>query len=312
MELATPPAVLGDATDKRVRIDAEEVGLPGAAPIEIALLEWPSLEPHAPLAFLAHANGFCAALWAPVAERLRERFHVVAMDAPGHGDSPRPAEARVFEWTRLAAVHAAVAKRCRSEAAAASIALGVGHSFGGTLTFCSSAEEPGLFERVALLDPVIFPPELFTGGARNSENGRRLAERALKRRNHWASRAEARAFLAEKELFAGWEPRSFDLYIGEALYERADGSVALKCDPAVESAVFENNGTLDPIGSAPRQRAKCLILRAGRGDFPAAVHERLARETPDAQMEEIDAGHLIPMERAEAVSERLLRFVRES
>ena len=33
-----------------------------------------------PLALLAHANSFCAALWTPVAARLRARYHVVGYD----------------------------------------------------------------------------------------------------------------------------------------------------------------------------------------------------------------------------------------
>jgi pimeloyl-ACP methyl ester carboxylesterase len=52
--------------------------------IELALVDWGG---DGPLALLAHANGFCADVLGPLAERLRARFHVVGFDARGHGDS---------------------------------------------------------------------------------------------------------------------------------------------------------------------------------------------------------------------------------
>ena len=50
--------------------------------VEIAILDWGG---DGPLALLHHANGFSAAVWGPVAEHLRGRFRVVAVDARGHG-----------------------------------------------------------------------------------------------------------------------------------------------------------------------------------------------------------------------------------
>ena len=52
-----------------------------------------------------HANGFCAATWGLVAERLTPRWQVLAVDARGHGDSlggtvALLAAARQPEWSR--------------------------------------------------------------------------------------------------------------------------------------------------------------------------------------------------------------------
>ena len=40
-----------------------------------------------PIALLHHANGFCAGTWQLVASKLINQFHVVAIDARGHGES---------------------------------------------------------------------------------------------------------------------------------------------------------------------------------------------------------------------------------
>ena len=43
-----------------------------------------------PPLLLAHATGFCGPVLAPLAARLRARFHCVALDLRAHGASDRP------------------------------------------------------------------------------------------------------------------------------------------------------------------------------------------------------------------------------
>jgi pimeloyl-ACP methyl ester carboxylesterase len=119
------------------------VTLPGRG-IEIALQDWGG---SGPLALLHHANGFCAALWAPIAEHLRRRFHVVAMDARGAGDSPLP-HVREGEnpcrWDDMANDLVGVAEALLAETGHTQLGLGLGHSFGGTLTLIAEVERrPG-------------------------------------------------------------------------------------------------------------------------------------------------------------------------
>ena len=117
-------------------VKRRKVILPGKE-IEIALQDWGG---EGPLALLHHANGFCAALWAPVAEQLRSQFHVVAMDARGHGDSGMPQEGATpesFSWALMADDLGQVAHVLLEETGESQIALGLGHSFGGTLTLAA-------------------------------------------------------------------------------------------------------------------------------------------------------------------------------
>jgi lipase len=95
----------------------------------------------------------------PLAERLDERFHVVALDLRGHGDStwepPWNLEQHVAD-----VLDAAPAGRC----------AWLGHSFGGRVAYEVAAAAPERVERLVLLDPAIrLPPHV---GLLSAENGR--------------------------------------------------------------------------------------------------------------------------------------------
>jgi pimeloyl-ACP methyl ester carboxylesterase len=268
--------------------------------IEIAVQDWGG---DGPLALLHHANGFCAALWAPVAERLRERFHVVAMDARGQGDSGLPPEgagAEAFAWPTLRDDLLGVARTVLDETGHAQIALGLGHSFGGTLTLAAAAEVPSLFGRLLLVDPVIFPL-LTPDEARQRSDDKGLVARSRKRRHVWPDRPSARAFFAERELFADWTPRALDLYVEEGLRDRANGEVELKCSGEVEAHIFGSGHTLDIFDAAPRVEAPVRILWAQRGSFPLEIYHGLVSTMRAASIETVDAGHLVPMEQPDIV-----------
>ena len=278
----------------RRRIALEESG------VEIALLDWGG---SGPPALLHHANGFCAALWDPVAQRLRSRFRVLAIDARGHGDSSRPEGAEAFGWGRMAGDLIAVGQRLLAELGAERFALGLGHSLGGTLTLAAAGQHD-LYERIVLIDAVLHPPVTRRSDTRVGE----LARRARRRRAVWGSRKEAREFFAGKPLFASWCEGEVDLYVAEGLRERPDGQVELKCAPEVEAWIFEAPGRLDNEVSASRLSVPALLLWAADGHFPRAMFETIAARMKDGTVEDVQAGHLAPMERPDLVADAVLRF----
>jgi len=270
--------------------------------IEIALLDFggdgPPLLAH-------HANGFCAALWAPVAERLREHFHVVAMDARGHGDSGRPEDPDAYAWRQFAEDLAAVAGRLAAEAGRA-VAVGLGHSFGGTSTLAAAALAPGLFERVVCVDPVVMPPGVADAARRSHSSS--LVDGARRRRRHWPDRNAALEHFRPRSLFAGWTERALALYVDEAMARQSDGSLELKCPPEVEAAVFGNAGGFELFERVRGLATPALLMWARHGNFPRTVYEALGAQMRDARVEDVDAGHLVPMEKPELVVEAVLRF----
>jgi pimeloyl-ACP methyl ester carboxylesterase len=275
--------------------------------VEIALLDWGG---RGPLALLHHANGFCAATLDLVARPLRDRFRVIGMDARGHGDSSRASGERPYAWGEFGADLAAVARVLAAEEGGR-IALGLGHSFGGTSMLLAAAEEPALFERLVLVDPVLHPPrDAAIPSTERSEGAARLVERASRRRAVFPDRDAARENWRDKELFAEWDPRAFDLYLGEGMAERPDGQVELKCAAETEAAVYSEGALASVWGPTEKLAVPTLILWARRGNFPRAIFEAFAARLADARIQDVDAGHLIPMERPELVVDAVRAFVR--
>lgn len=270
-----------------------------ASGVEIALLDWGG---DGPLALLHHANGFCGGVWGLVAEPLSRHFRVVAVDARGHGDSSKPPPGPdTYCWQAFADDVAGVAQRLAAEHADGRIALGLGHSFGGTSILMAAAQHPELFARCLLVDPVLISPQLAPRDPGRSEVGSSLIEGARNRRTVWPDRATAREKWRGKPMFAHWDPRALELYLAFGMRDLPDGGVELKCSGAVEAAVFEASHGGDPLAWAPAVRARTRILCAARGNFPRPVYESIAAAMSDADVRDIDAGHLAVMERPDLV-----------
>jgi pimeloyl-ACP methyl ester carboxylesterase len=273
--------------------------------VEIALLDWGGT---GPLALFHHANGFCAAMLDLVARPLLRHFRVIGMDARGHGDSSRPTRADAYAWGEFGADLAAVARALAPEHGGR-IALGLGHSFGGTSMLLAAAEEPALFERLVLVDPVLHEPRAAASyDPERTARAQSLVERASRRRVVFPDRAAARANWSDKDMFAEWDPRAFDLYLAEAMADRPDGQVELKCAPETEAAVYAAGFTSDIWSPTEKLAVPTLILWAQRGDFPRAVYEAYAERLLDARIQDVDAGHLVPMEKPEIVVDAVRAF----
>jgi pimeloyl-ACP methyl ester carboxylesterase len=287
------------------RARRRSVRLPGG---EIALLDFGG--DGAPV-LLHHANGFCKGVFALLAERLAPRFRAIAMDARGHGDSVHPEAPGSYAWARFAEDFAGVAESVARECGVSRLPLAVGHSFGGTSLLGAAKRRPDLFARAVLVDPVVVPrPDEYSAERIEHKSG--LVERATKRRHEWGSRAEARAFFAERELFARFDPVALDLYVLDGLRERADGSLELKCPGAVEAAIFAGGAEIDVAALARGAETPTLWLWASLGNFSRERYEALAAGMASARVESLAAGHLAPMERPDLVADAILRFADEA
>ncbi len=173
----------------------------------------------------------------------------------------------------------------------------------------AASQESTLFDRLVMVDPVLKPPRSALGpdperDARVSE----MADRARRRRQVFESRQAASESWREKAIFASWTQRAFDLYLAEGLADRPDGSVQLKCPGEVEGAIFAAGPDFDFWEVAPRVKTPALLLWAERGDFGRSVYESVAERMADAQVRDVGAGHLVPMERPDLVVDAVLDF----
>lgn len=277
--------------------------------IEIAAWEWGG---DGPIALLHHANGMCGATWTLVAEQLTRDYRVVAIDARGNGDSSAPAAPAGYPMHAFVDDLVAVAQALLAESGHAHIEYGIGSSFGGIITAAAQAQQPGLFERIAMLDPPIHPDaalraQLDPSGAIVDPRPH-IAAQARKRTSVWPSRDTARAAWQAKPMFAAWQPRAFDIYLAEGFRDRPDGTVELKCRPDVEATIFATSGDLDIFAAAPRIDAPVLLVRAGRGSLPPQAFTHLQQLIPDCTLRVPDVGHLMPLEAPELTVQLLREF----
>jgi lipase len=130
--------------------------------------------------------------FAKLAERLADRFHVVALDLRGHGGStwepPWNVEQHVAD-----VLAAAPQQRC----------AWLGHSFGGRVAYEVAAAAPDRVERLVLLDPAIWlPAHVGFAAAENARRDRSYVsfEEGIERRYEESVLTTAPRELVEEEL----------------------------------------------------------------------------------------------------------------
>jgi pimeloyl-ACP methyl ester carboxylesterase len=201
---------------------------------------WHSPPSGKPLLHFLHGNGYCGRVYTPLLQLLAEDFDLWLCDVQGHGDSDHGG--RFHGWNRSAEL--ALEAFAAGNAIFAEVSrFALGHSFGGVLSSLMLAQQPQLFSRAVLLDPVLFSPAMIGVMAVSDVVGlsRRnsLASKAHKRRREWPDRAAAHSALHGRGMFRGWTEEAFAAYIQHALKDGAKG-VELKCRPSREADIFSS------------------------------------------------------------------------
>ena len=295
-------------------VEANSLSADGRS-IRLHYLLWRTAsEGHAsfPPLILLHATGFLARLWQPVAEKLATRFDVYALDMRGHGDSDKPAPGSrseepgvgdgPYHWRNLVAD-----LRGFCDGLALRGVSIVGHSSGGAAAAYLAATHPEYVSRLALFEPIILPVDFAPPEDRRND----LAEAARKRRMVWSNAGEIVEAYRTRPVFERWQSDVLRLYAEHGTFRREDGQIELKCPGEVEAAFFDHSRSLDTWDRLPDIRCPTLVMwgELTHGPFPALMAQ-VAERIPTAKTSTIlDAGHLAPMERPDAIAEEILTFM---
>jgi len=266
---------------------------------QIAVWDWPGGGP--PLLF-AHATGFHGRCWDRVIARFPER-RCLAVDARGHGRSSKPAPP--VRWRDFGRDLAAVAEHFALEGA-----TGIGHSMGGHATVQCAALRPATYRGLLLVDPTIFPREIY--GQPSGD-----ASFTLRRKNHWTGPDEMFERFHHRAPFSGWRAEILRDYCDYGLAGHGR-SFVLACPPPVEASIYEaaRDHASDIYAEVERVAQPVVVLRAGRVRRPDALDlaasptaPGLAREFARGRDVAIEgASHFIPMEHPERVAEEIARL----
>jgi pimeloyl-ACP methyl ester carboxylesterase len=204
-------------------------------------------------------------MWLPVVRGLRDRFHCYGWDARGHGGSGTPTSGD-YDWRRSGDDARAV-----SRAFGLTRPLGAGHSAGAAALLLAEADRPGSWGALWLYEPVV--PDW---SAMNGQNP--LVAGALRRRDRFPSRADARRRLAAKPPFDTFTAEAVDLYVAYGLVDDPDGGVTLACRREDEARTYEGAVAADPRRRLPEVRIESHVAAGtGRSDArPPALSEATA------------------------------------
>lgn len=252
---------------------------------------------------LAHATGFCGAVWDPFVTELRDRYRIVTLDQRGHGDSDKPLTA--YAWADFVADLAGVV-----DALGLRDIFAVGHSKGGAAVAGVAADHPGRIARAVLLDPVLVPRR--AEGEGDPPSGL-LADGARRRRMVWESRAQMLESFAARPPFDSWRRDFLEAYVRGGTRDLGDGRVELKCPGEIEARVYEGGARSASLDYLPRVEIPTLLVTGGRSATLPPDQARRAAALLRAGRSEVlpDVGHFVPMEAPEAVLQLLETFLAE-
>jgi pimeloyl-ACP methyl ester carboxylesterase len=273
---------------------------------ELHYLDWgpPSGgQPATPL-LLIHATGFLAALWRPIAERLADRFRIVAIDQRGHGNSENAETGYDFETFADDLQRLIDTLELERPIAA-------GHSSGGTTIVAHAAAHPGVIRRAVLIEPILPRPDWFANAPPGGRTAFTLADGARKRRAVWPGRDELFEAYRTRDTFKTWREDVLRLYVAEGTFEREDGQIELKCPPEMEARVFEATARINTWDLLPKVQCPTLVLWGGDSHLHGRGLNEAAQEgIPQARTVTVDGtSHFLPQERPDEVARLMEGFL---
>lgn len=253
--------------------------------------------PQPDIVFL-HATGFNARTYRTLLAPLGDRFHVLALDARGHGLTQLPDRTFGYNsWRRHRDDLIAVLENFTAPVTLA------GHSMGATVSLLTAGARTDLVCGLALLEPVILPTAAYAFAelpfaSLIQRHTFPLARGAAARRSTFESRESAVAAFTDRGIFKSFPPEVLADYVADGLVEDGKGAFKLACRPAYEAATFCAQRH-DPWGALRAVTDPMVVLRAERNSTiaEASLH-RIAAIKADARIATVEgAAHMLPIER---------------
>lgn len=249
-----------DVTVRGVRIRAVEAGSEDLPPL-----------------LLVHGFMVSHAAFDDVIDLFSERFHVIAPDLPGFGDSEKPGPAR-YPYGIEAFSESLADLIAAFGVGRASV---VGHAMGGAIALTLAATHSELVDRLVLVDslsysfPMSFRARLPLMPIIGGIVFKQLYGRSL-----------FRAYFRDDVFSKGTE---LPLDRIDKLYDKFNTPAARESAYSVMHAILDTRAVVARVG---RIRAPTLVVW-GRDDkvYPVVNAQRLAREITNARLEIMDTGH---------------------
>lgn len=250
-----------------------------------------------PLLVFCHATGLCGGVWEPIARRLTDRFHCVALDFRAHGRSELPDGVRL-RWEGMGQDLLAVIDemKIRRNEGTDHTVFAVGHSMGGASIVLAELDRPGTITKAWACEPILFPtPEGHVAGE-DIVHESPLVAGARRRRSEFDSRQAVIERYSSRPPFDAVDPEALQAYVDYGFADMPDGSVRLRCEPEHEAQVFENSlcGAFERITEIT---FPFLVAASGDGEAPANIAPTVVAANEQFQLLVYpDLTHFAPLE----------------
>ena len=265
----------------------------------------------------AQGNGFVAGVYRQMLERLAQQHSVYATHhrATWEGTAAHQPPSH-FSWVHAAEDMIASLDALNAERTAQGLPtqrfIGVGHSLGGVMTLLAAHARPDLFERIVLIEPVLFPNRaVLTLKVMPMALRKRLlpmAKRTALRRDVWPSHQAFVDYHAPKSAFRGIPLSVMHDYAEHGLKPRSAGEgLELSFPKAWEAHIFRSLSS--GWRALSELRVPCVAIRGEQSQWiPERSWQKWQRLRPDLPVIVMpQVGHMSPLQQPELMAQLLLQ-----
>ncbi len=242
---------------------------------------------------LVHGSRLHAHVWNHFSSRFKDRFHIVAVDQRGHGDSGWCTRSRYDLEDFYQDLRAVIEARGLTRFTL------IGHSLGGRVSMLYASRHHQQLQRLVLVDITPGRPAAAAGADLS-----RITETPGPR--DFASEAEAKAYLGK--LLSRAPAQLIEDSVRYGMRQTGSGRYAWKYDPAM---LKRTPATLDMWAIVKSIPTPTLLQYGSHSKIVSTeLAERLKQTMPQCTVERIDnAGHALFTDQPDAFAASVARFL---
>jgi len=254
----------------------------------------------------SHGNGFPAETYNQVIKELKEYTDVGYISCMGHN----PEYPVVNNWSNLVdELLDHIIKHYKEPI------IGIGHSFGGVISYYACARKPELFKAVLLLDSPIYTSWKLRFISLIKALGLveyiTPARSTRTRRVTWPSYQACLEHFATKKVFKYFDKRCLEdyVYYGTELVSANSTEVRLRFDRMIEWKIYK---TL-PLAIMPKlpNNIPCGLIYGRHSQVVTREDARKMAEDYGVWTQRIDkCGHLFPFEQPDETTANIIQFIK--
>ncbi len=249
----------------------------------------------------AHANAYPLSCYRSFLSPFTEKYAVCGMHARPLWEESKSQKFNDWEEFGQDLIH------CFEEQQLSNV-IGVGHSMGAIYSLIAANKRPELFKKLILIDPVIIPQKAYKFTQFPYFLKKRMmpmVKIALRRKDSWDTKEEARAYFESKRFIQKFHPEAFEDFIEGGLKEK-NGKFTLAFPKKWEGKIYSS--VIDVWSILKRPPCPLIIIRGDNSNvISSEIWENIKRNTPNSTFINMtNVGHLIPMEKPKELAHIML------